>query len=285
MRIARRRIDVEKDRQYTLVASGSIDAALISVWETATRDFAESDTVFQARFAHTSNSMGPVDVYYSSTGAVPVAGESLATLRFGEISEPMDFETGDYVVTLTTSGDPADVLYQSVPTTTPSRTNLIITPFDGDANNTEPFVVSALTLQGSIIPYRDPNYQPTLQLLHAALDMGTSDVYDDEALTSSVVMNHDFKDLTTPVPIAPGDYQYRYTPAGDTAAITLDAQFTISSNLNHRLISIGADGSYALVPTALNLRSIDSAAKLNLFNATTNFNFTDLYLVEADAEY
>jgi hypothetical protein len=280
-RIASQSIDLVADQQYTLLASGTLESTVLTLWETSERDFADTDTVFQARFAHTSDTLQTIDVYFALDGVAPAAGEAVATLSFGEISAPIDFETGDYVVTLTTSGDPADILFQSKPNTVLQRSNLIITPFDGDANDTSPIVVRALSPLGRAFTFHDPLYPSTLQFLHASQDLGSSDVYDDEALTSQVLTDHSFKQLTADAPIDAGEYQFFYTPAGDTSAVTVETTAGLLDGAHFRIIATGTGGVYSTTNIALDRRSINTAGKLNLYSSSSNFNFIDLYLVNA----
>jgi len=282
-RFASQHIDFVADQHYTILASGTIAAPVLTVWDVPQRTFSDTDTVFQTRFSHTSDSLSAItiDVYFSLDGAAPVPGEEVATLNFGELSAALDFEAGDYVVTITTSGDPADVLFKSSPTTTLARTNIVITPFDGDANDTATLVVRGLSVLGGATTFHDPLAPSTMQFLHTAREMGTTDVYDDAALTSQVLAGHAYRDLTADMPIAEGSYEYFYTPANDTGAVLLNNSVTVVDGLHFRAIAIGTGGVYLVTNTILNHRSIDTAAKLLYFQSSNNYEFTDLYIVEA----
>lgn len=282
-RIASQHIDFVADQHYTILASGTIAAPVLTVWDVAQRAFADTDTVFQARFSHTSNTLSAtaIDVYFALDGVAPVLGEAVATLNFGELSDALDFESDDYVVTITTSGDPTDLLFISRPTTVLQRTILVITPFDGDANNTSALVVRGLGVLGGAVPFHDSLAPSTIQFLHTAKEMGTSDVYDDAALSSQILAGHAYRDLTADANIAVGSYEYFYTPAGDTTVVSLDTTFTIALGFHYRVTAVGTGGVYSTVNTILDRRSIDSAAKLLYFPASNNFELTDLYVVEA----
>lgn len=282
-RIASQHIDFVADQHYTIVASGTIAAPVLTVWDVVQREFAGTETVFQTRFSHTSNTLSAtaIDVYFALDGVAPVLGEEVATLNFGELSDALDFQADDYVVTITTSGDPTDVLFTSRPTTLLARTDLVITPFDGDANNTSPLVVRGLSAQGGAVPFHDSLASSTIQFLHTAKEMGTTDVYDDAALSSQILAGHAYRDLTADADIAVGSYEYFYTPAGDTAVVSLDTTFSVALGFHYRVAAIGSGGVYLTTDTILDRRSIDTAAKLLYFPSSNNFEFTDLYIVEA----
>ena len=282
-RLASQHINFVADRHYTILASGTIAAPVTTVWDVPQRSFTDTDTVFQTRYAHTSASLSAVtiDVYFSLDGAAPVVGEEVATLNFGELSDALDFEAGDYIVTITTSGDPADILFKSSPATILARTDLVITPFDGDANDTSALVVRGLGVLGGAIRFHDPLASSTIQFLHTAMEMAATDVYDDEALTSQILAGHAYRDLTADADIAVGSYEYFYTPANDTAAVLLSTSLTIAEGFHYRVSAVGTGGVYSTTNMILDRRSIDTAAKLLYFPASNNYDFTDLYIVDA----
>lgn len=286
-RIASQHIDFMADQHYTILASGTVAAPTLTVWEWPEREFTDTDTVFQARFAHTANSLSTiaVDVYFALEGVAPVAGAAVATLNYGEISGPLDFEADNYVVIITSSGNPGDIRFTSRPTSVLARDELVITPFDGDANDTQALVVGGLRAAGGTIPFPDEFAISTVQFLHASIDMGVSDVFDDVDLTSQVLTGHTYKDLTADAPIAAGDNQFFYTPTLDTTMVSLETGFSASLGLHFRVIAFGTGGTYFGTTTLVNRRSIDTAAKLLYFMPSDNVDFSDVYLLDADAVF
>ena len=89
-RVASQFIDVQADKDYTLLVSGAVAAPTITLWENDERIFDEGSTVFQGYFAHAAASLGTVDYYFAAPGVAPVLGEQVATLSFGEIAAPVD---------------------------------------------------------------------------------------------------------------------------------------------------------------------------------------------------
>ena len=279
-RIASQHIDFEKGMHYTLLASGNLNSPDITVWETPEREFDGTETVFQARFAHASAQLGAIDVYFALDGVAPVLGEQVATLTLGQITEPIDFESDDYVITITTSGDDTDILHQSYPSTLLPGTELIIAPFDADENDNSPIAVRGLTSLGGTISFHDPQYPATVQFMHAAKEMGNTNVYDDELLTSQIIANHDHKDLTTAVPIAAGDYEYFYEPVANPMMTTLSTSFSPARSGNYRVTAVGSGGDYSTVNLSVDRRSVLTSARLAVFNSTNNYEFNDVYLVD-----
>ncbi len=282
-RIASQRIDFVAGQRYTVVATGTVAAPTLTVWETPERIFEATETTFQVRFSHTSASLstGAIDIYLALDGVAPVLGQAAATVAYRDISPAMDFESGEYVAIITSSGNPTDVLFTSRPTTVLARTDMVVTPFDGDANNTTSIVVRGLGTLGGSIPFHEPLALSTIQFLHAAMEMGTTDVFDDAALSSQILTNHAYRDLTADTSIAAGTYQYLYTPTGGISAVALDTQFFAGEGLHYRVAAVGSGGVYSTINTILDRRSISTGAKLLYFQSTNNFEFTDLYAVDA----
>ncbi len=280
-RIASLHIDFIADQDYTLLISGTLTSPVITLWESTDRTFVQGDTVFQARFAHTSYTLGAVDYYFAAPGVAPVTGQQVATLSFGEITGPIDLETGLYVITITTAGDPLDILYTSAESQILAQSDLIITPFDGDADDVAPVIVRALSTLGTAFSMPDTSFPATVEFLHGSFDLGPSDIYDDEALLSQVTADHGYRDLTAEIPFVAGDYTFRYTPAGDTTVVTLEGNQSVTSGTRYRFVALGAAGVYSRASVVLNRRQVDTLVKLLLFLTSSNFAAVDIYVVDA----
>ena len=171
------KIDANKD--YTFVLTGAIDNPTITTWVGDERTWDGSETVFEVRFAHTAVSLGAIDVYFAPTGTAPAIGEQRGTLNFGEILAPIDIAAGNYVYTVTPSGDPATVLFQTLELAYFAQTAFLMPIYDGDETDTGSRVaqIIASTLPAFLLP--DAMALPTIRFIQASLDLPNSDVYDD----------------------------------------------------------------------------------------------------------
>ena len=279
-RIATTAIDFEPDQEYLLFLSGTIANPVVSVVESAERNFDTAATVFQARFAHMAASLGDLDIYLLAPGTVPTSGMAAASLSSGEVSVAADFEGGDYVVFITTANDPADILFESQTTTIVAQSNLVIAPFDGNENDLEPLVVRGLTAAGGSIPFVGTGLGASVEFLHAAIDLGSSDIYADEALTEQLVAAHDYGELTASVAAEPGEGTLRYTPAGSTAAVTLETAVNFAAGVRYRAVAVGANGTYNGGSLILDRSRVDTSARLQVFHASQNFAFLNIYALQ-----
>jgi len=281
-RIASRFIDFEADKDYTLLVSGTLDNPALTLWVGDTRTFDEADTVFEAKFAHASASLGTLDYYFADPTVAPALGNQVATLSFGEVSAATDLEAGDFVLTITTANDPTDVVYVSDTTTIGAQGAFIFIPFEGSVASTAPVVVRAINRIGDSISLPDPRFLPTVQFINASIDLGLSDIYDDELLTSRLVDNHDYLDVSAELEVPAGTNTFYYTPSGDTAAVTLEAPLTAFSGSRYRLVASGVAGAISATSIVPDRRPVATYAKLLPFQVSNNFDFVDIYVVAAD---
>ena len=264
-----------------MLLSGALASPTITLWEGDERTFVEADTVFEAKFAHAAASLGTVDYYFDDPAVTPALGNQVATLEFGEITAPLDYGEGDYVLTITAAGDPDTVLYVSNSTSIGVRNAFIFTAFDGDAADTAPTVVRAIAVQGSSLSIPDPTYPPTLEFINASMDLDTADIYTDEALTARIVADHAYADITAELPVATGGTTLYYTPAGGTAAVTLQTELTVAGGRRYQLIANGVAGALGVTILIPDRVPESTRVKLLPFQASNNFAFLDVYAVPA----
>ena len=271
---------VEADRTHIFVLTGDIEAPTVTLWNDDVRTWDGSETTFEVRFAHTMQSLGPIDVHFNPVGEVPAAGQQAATLDFGEIAPAALFEAGDYVITITAAGDLATVHFTSDVETFVSQSEHVISGFDGDANDTAPYTVTSITGTG-VRRIADVNYPPTLRVIQGSLALPAADVYDDEALTSLFVGNLGFGDTTANLPVSGEELIYYFTPTGSTGAILFQRSVGARSpGTRTQMFVVGEADSYAASVFAPDRASYPSAVRLFLTNASSNAGSIDVYVLD-----
>jgi len=280
-RIASQFLDVTRDVEYTFVLRGSVDAATVDVWEIPERSFSGTETIFEMRIGHAADALGSVDVYLGLESAAPDIGDLVATLAPGEVSTPADVEQDAYIVTITSAGNPADVLYQSLPTEIVANQSALIMVFEGDANDTAPVTIRIFNERGLSSPLTDARFPPTTRFVHATMDLGTSDIYDDAALQNRIVADLAFGDVTGDIDMAVGELTITATAPGNIGAIQFEDNLTTfaGSHLNYYFTVLADELAGAQV--AVDRRSIETIARLTFFHSASNHEFVDLYVVDA----
>ncbi len=286
-RVATRHLDVMADMVYTYVISGAIASPTLTLWEFPLREFSDTDTVFEARFGHTSESLGDIDVYFAAPGVAPALGAELGTLAFGEVLPVADFTAGDFVITFTAAGDPTAVLYTSDTLPPTAATALLFSVFDSVPNDLAPLSVRLFDLLTGIgIPVPDVNYDPTMRFFNASIGFAepalAADIYIEDPLVTALVSDHAFGDFTGDIEVSAGVIPLTYTTALNIGSILIDTDVTVVAGTHtHYYVvrdSAGADVVLAYRP---NRRSIETAAGLGIINTSTNHPAIDLYVVEA----
>lgn len=282
-RVATQTLQVEADVEHILLLTGDIGAPTVTVWNSDVRTFADTDTVFEVRFAHVNAVLADIDIYFDPPGTVPGTNPPAATLTFGSIGSATDFEEGSYVMTVTAAGDPGTVYFTSRETALLSRSARVITIFEGDLNDTAPVVVNSMTSGGSSLAFADANYPAQTRFVHAASTLEPVDIYDDEALTSLVYAGLPFES-STPFFAAPEETTtYYFTPASSTATIlfeeTIAAQ-TLGSFTN--IYTIGDTDAWLATRTLATRAPVSSSARIQIYHAALNHEDVDVYVLDRD---
>jgi len=279
-RIATINLKIDANRDYSLVISGDIMSPVINVWEGDERVWSDTETVFETRFSHASATMGDIDVYFAPAGTVPAIGEERGMLSFGEILPALDLEEGAYVITVTRTGLPLDVLYVSGEVDFAARAAAIVTFFDGDESNTAQYVARGFSAIGGSIALPDITALPTIRFIQASFDLANSDVYDDEVLTNLVLNDHAFGDVTDDIELTIGTTTYTYTTVGDTSAVLFESGIATLPDNHFNFLLIGEQDARFAQTFIPDRRSVTTIAKIRPYHAALNNNNIDLYVVD-----
>lgn len=278
-RVASATLKVEADGDHIFMLSGDLTAPTITIWNGAVRDFDDTETVFEARFSHASASLGDIDVYFDPAGTVPGTFPPAATLSFGEIDDAVDFDQGEYVLTVTATGDLNTVYFTSRDYDLLPQFAHVITVFDGDGNDPAPVAVRSMTSVGNPLGFADVAYPPQVRFIHSAFTLAPVDIYDDDLLTNLVAPNLQFQGTTDDIDTTTELKTYYFTPANSTATILFEQEIaaTAPGTFNHFYTVGDTDnwGGAVMVPDrAVSLTS----TKLRIFNSVLSFEFFDAYL-------
>jgi hypothetical protein len=286
VRVASILVDIAKDMDYIFVLAGTLADPSIFIWETAERDFTGTETIFEARFAHTAASLGNVDYYFAALGIDPLVGEEAGTLSFGDVLPSIDYEAGEYVLTITVKNKPGQVIYESAPTNFIATSQLVISSFDGDANTFAPVVARAFTSSfdavGGSIVMPDTNFPPTAEFVNGSLAIGTVDIYEDALLSSQIVAGHAYKDVSDELEVSPAAYPVLYTPTTLLSPVLIDDEIGFFGGIRGRVVAYGESDALQIRSYFPDRQSTESRAKLQIFNSATNFEFVSVHVEDAD---
>jgi len=245
-----------------MLLSGTLDSPAVTIWEAPERDFGAAETIFEARFAHTAESRGNLDFYFAAPGVAPAIGQAVGTLAFGEILPSVDFEAGDYVLTLTEADLPGSVVFESDATPFLLGTQSTIASFDGGANTSAPMIVKTYTRSGSSVSEAtilDINFPSMSEFVHASLAMNSVDIYNEEITATSLpwVSGHNFKDVTNEVALPIGDNPFIYVPTGLIAPALINFVVNDSGGGRARTLAVGLDAAFLISTYLPDRRPVD----------------------------
>ena len=282
-RVASMDLDVVANKDYTFVISGAVAAPTITLWEGDQREWAEGATETEFRFGHLATTEDSVDVYLAAPGVAPVDGAEIGSLAFGEVLPAIDMTAGEYVVTVTAAGDETDILFLSNSFITAAATSLLVSIFDGDANDVSSLAVHAFnTTSGGTAPLTDSRSMPTIRFFHASKDQDLVDIYIEDLTTmpAPFIDDHAFRDVTDDIEVPTGILPLAYTTPLDTMTIYFQNELTINPGLRWDMFFFGPAGSPQVIVSRADRRSIETIAKVSLLQAASNHETTDLYIVD-----
>jgi hypothetical protein len=281
-RVASQPLNVAADKDYTFVISGAIAAPDLTIWEGDVREWGETDTTFEVTFGHTATTLvDSVDVYFTDITTPPVNGLQMATLTYGEIGAPADFTEGSYILTVTPAGDDTTILLQSDPIRLEARTQILISLFDGDANDLAPLVAYGYNkAAGGTFAFRDVRFPRTAKFYHASKSLGSMEIYVDDPLTVPLISGHAFRDVTAPQFLPEGIVPITYLDSATMGVMPIDVEGAVAASVNTNFYAIETTGGeYVLVDHVPDLRPIETRARVSFMNTVTGHPSVDLYLV------
>ncbi len=275
---------IDANREYVFALTGSVDNPVVTTWASDLRQWDGTETVFEARFAHLSVSLGAIDVYFDDPANPPSAANRVATLSPGSIMDIADFAAGTYVVTLTAAGDPNRVpLYTSQQLNYNAQTSHVVSIFDGNANDTAPYILGTMTTNGQFVRLPDASFPPSIRFVHGALTLQDIDIYNDELLTNLLTGDVAFGTSTPDVQGSGADTTYYFTPSGSTATTLFSA--TVTGQLpgsTGDLYLIGDTDAWQGLFLAQNRAPVSTGAKISIMHAAINNPTLDLYIKNRD---
>lgn len=282
-RVASQPLDVVKDKDYTLLVSGSLTAPAITIWERNIRTFEEAASVFEASFAHAAASLGPLDVYFAAADIAPAPGAAVGTIAFGEIMPAVEYAQGDYVLTYTTAGDHTNVIFTSAEYAPVLASSTIISIFDGDENDLAPVAVRRFASAGGSARLADANLPPRLRFINASLALGPADVYSGEMLETLLVENLGYGQVSASVDALVGANTLTFTTPMNTNVILFEDEIALEAGSQADYFLLGEADNFVGRGIVPDRRSIVTLARISILHAAVNHPAVDIYVLEDGA--
>lgn len=278
-RIAQRFLDLVEDIEYTFVLAGTVDNAQVVLWERPEPQWDGTETTFDVGAGHVSTTAGAVDVYLTAPRTLPVLGEALGTLAFGEQLADTQRTEGDFQLYLTAPGNPDDVLFRSATFPISGADTYTIAIFDAEQTVTGNVSVRFINSAGAAAELADERFPPTTQFVHAAFGTGDVDIVAAGDFANPLVSGLGVGQVSADVPISPVTTTYTFAPTGNTMAL-LDRDLGAAPGTRTMLVLLGPVGDLRAAAALSERRGLSTVGQLRVTHASNNSGALDVYLTE-----
>ncbi len=278
-RLATQAIDVVANFEHTTVLTGTIANPSLLYWEAEAREWDGTESVYEVDFVHLSPQLGQVDVYYDLTGTVPVVGNELGTLDFGDRIPYLELEQDDYELILTAPGDPSTIIFQSPGVTRLPRERITFALYDTDPSIVAATGVGIIFESGASQGVPDVNSPPQLRLSHASFGVGNIDGYLNNDFGTVVFPNVGFDQSSPYIESSETVLPVDVTPTGDPATVLVEADIQRINNSRRSLLFWGLPGTHFLRVLQHDARPIEIFPVVRLTHLSANVDDVDIYVV------
>lgn len=284
VRVITHPLDLAQDTDYVFLLSGSIATPEVLEWTQPERIFDGSETVFEIGFGHAAQTLLQYDVYFDTTGTVPMAGAQRATLGFRDFSPAIELPEGEYEVILTTPGNPMDIVYQSEPTTLNGANGLIITIFDPDPSLTAPVNVRLINRAGTAAELLDAAAVPSLRIMHTAFGTENVDVYLDGDFSAPIASDLAFGQITPDLTLGQAAPTLTFTMVGNPGAPIYEQEVLVLAGARNTAFLAGEPMDLRVSPHSEDRRSRETVARYRVTHMAFNIQLVDLYVKPAGTD-
>ncbi len=286
-------VSVVAETEYTFILTGSLQAPEIIQWEQFRRDWATlvaaataddtTVTILDAAFGHLANEIGAVDIYLGSPGTVPVLGNQVATMSYGELQPSLEIESGTYQLVVTPAGDPDEYLFASDAFGLSSALSVSFIVMDSDASKTSDFVVRLLGT-GTSTELVEIDAESTISVIHAADNSGPLDVIVGDQFANPLAPAISFAEKSAQTVVQSGLLNLNITPAGNPGSFLAEESITVLKGARYSLFLTGLPGQLIGFLLRDSARPISTHALLRVYQGSARIPSIDFYIVPPDSD-
>jgi len=272
-------IDVLADHEYTVVLTGTIANPSSFFWEDPVREWSGTETFFEVFFAHLAPSVGELDVYFATTGTVPVLGQAVGSVSNGERLPALELEAAQYELILTPKDDPATIIYQSVPLAAAAQTQVLVAVFDPDPSVRGNVGVNFIAHSGGSAVLSDINFPPQVRTLHAAFGTENFDGYFNSDFANIIYSDIGFQELSPYADVFDAVTLLTLTPVGNSGATIHEGDAIASAATKRTVVLAGVPGAPVFIQLLDDARPLETFPTIRILNASLSTDFLDVYLL------
>jgi hypothetical protein len=239
-----------------------------------TSSVADSNVEFS--FVHASGAQPDVDVYFEAPGTVIANAVPIGTVGFRSDIAPTTAAAGDFAITLTEAGNPANVLMTSPTFALPGGTSTIFVLVDGANEGT--FPMSIVAVGDATADFIDVNAQSAVRLINGAVDRAARDLYLNDDFSAPLLADVAFGAATAFTPLAPAANKLTLTPAGNVGVIEAESTDTYLPGIAYSIVFSGNGGTLDAISAPEDFRVIFDKARIRAINLVNHVEGVAIFI-------
>lgn len=269
-------VDIIADHQHTFVLLDNTGGLSTLLLDNPTQRFESDATQSEIQILHVAEAFGAADVYLEAPGTNIPGAMPRGSLAFGEDIPPLLLSGGDYQLTLTAVGEPANVLFSSNTFTLDESVAFLAMLVDGAGQGTVAASVLLIDPATSQEIF-DETAAPGLRTIHASAASGGLDVALDNDFANLLFAGVTFGQVTGFQSVTP-EGQITVTPTGNAGVMEFDQTLDLSEGSLNTLLLTGEPGTIAGTIILEDFRGLTRGPRLRVYNGYSESGL-DLYLV------
>ncbi len=275
---------LENDKWYTAALVGTRNAPEIVVFENPIGESVADTALVQV--AHLSAASPAVDVYIEASAADLSAANPIGTVAFREaLPRAERAPAEDWRISLTSVGNPSDIVYQSEDFSVDGTSNLMLAIIGDPANPGAPLSIVVSGRGASLSELNDVNAVAKLRTIHTARGIDGINVVVADEPTPPLFEGLVFGQVSASVEISPEATGLDFTPADNPGASLLGENVSFSVSVpraRQGFVAINASTVAGMVAPRLiadDLRQLANAARFRVVHSAVAAGAVDVYLV------
>lgn len=266
---------IDTDRNYNVVALGSVAAGTLELAIVSADDPVVGDDMVAVQILHGAPEVPMVDIYVTAPDADLASAQPLATASYLDNTGLVEVASGDYQIRLTLAGTQT-VAFDSGTVTLPGGENLFVTAVPTIVPGDSPVQLLVAT-SGTSFVINDMNTRAALRAIHAVADAPVVDVIANNALT--LFDGAPFLGVTDYANVDAGTYLVDIAADADNSVVVVDdASIMLEAGKFYTAIAHNDLANIAVDLPIDMPRRVATEAKVRIFHASPAAGPVDIYV-------
>ncbi len=225
---------------------------------------------------HAGPSTSPVDFYIEAPDTDLATAVPRGSASFLDEVPPFTIEPGEYVVSLTEVGNPANILFNSSAFTAPAGQSFSLVITDGANDGLSTIVIVAASASPGLLV--DDDLRSAMRVLNGIADGAPRDIYVGEDFTAPWLAAAPGRALSELTPIGRGTRTLSVTPVGNPGTIELEDDAIFNASVIYTLLLTGEAGAVEgrFIPEGF--RPLRDYARVRVYNAVNAYDRLEVFI-------